>query len=77
MKTLNQILEATKNAHKDGIYGIDACKESILSNLETDKKYNIQSSLYTKLEEYVDKANKNWMFNENMVQACWQLINNK
>ena len=75
MKTLQELLKQTKGAKKEGIFGIDACKESIRSTIELDAKQGKKTSLYTLLEEYVDRANKDIFFNSNMVQACWQLIN--
>lgn len=75
MKTLQELLKQTKSAKKEGIFGIDACKESIRSTIELDAKQGKKTSLYTLLEEYVDRANKDIFFNSNMVQACWQLIN--
>lgn len=48
MKTLEQILKATEKASKNGMFGLDACKESIKSQIEMDKKYfNKETSLYT------------------------------
>ena len=78
MKTLQQILEI-ENARRNenGAYGIEECKKSIRSALELDAKYNIQSSLYTYLEQYVKRANDDIFFNKAMVLACWELINNK
>lgn len=76
MKTLEQILKATEKASKNGMFGLDACKESIKSQIEMDKKYfNKETSLYALLEEFVKRANKDVFFNSNMVRACWELIN--
>lgn len=78
MKTLEQILKETEKASRNGIYGIDACKESIKEMCETVKKVYGESAelnLYSKLEEYVKKVNDDVFFNNNMVRACWELIN--
>lgn len=71
MKTLQQILNATKKAPRDGEFGLDACKDYIIS-------YSLPAEngdLYALLGKYVERANKDVFFNPNMVQACWQLIN--
>lgn len=83
MKTLEQIIENERvHAHKGGEYGLDACKESILSTVKTNKMLNERSgkqtyptSLYVLLESYVDRANYDPFFNSAMVLACWELIN--
>ena len=74
MKTLEKILESEKkNRVEDGAFGIKACKESIINI-----KINLQNkSLYQVLEEYVERANKDIMFNKRMILACWELIGNK
>ena len=69
-RALQQILEDTKNASKSGMFGLDACKEAIIFDRDFFHK-----SLYQQLEEYVKRANNEPLFNDNMVQACWQLIN--
>ena len=70
-KTLEQILENEK-AHRveGGDYGVNACKDSI----RMTAKYT-QKSLYQLLEEYVQRANADVFFNDRMVLACWELIN--
>lgn len=74
MKTLEQILEHEKKIRKeDGDFGINACKEFI-NDIEITLNHK---SLYQVLEEYVEKANKDIMFNKRMILACWELINNK
>ena len=74
-KTLEQILEYEKaHRHEDGIFGINACKESIESNLEY-KQMPRDKALYEMLAHYVFQANTNVFFNQAMVLACWELIN--
>ena len=59
MKTLEQIIEKEKSRrNENGDFGIKACKESILSSLEIDKKYGHHTSLFTYLEKYVTRANE-------------------
>lgn len=71
MKTLEQILETEKSTRNEmGIFGIDACKESILFT----KEY-FGHSFYVQLELYVNRANNDLFFNKAMVLACWELIN--
>lgn len=84
MKTLEQILKETAKAKNDGEYGINACKESIKGDIAFKKQY-MQSYkgmseteiLYILLFVYVGKVNESPFFNSNMVQACWQLINER
>lgn len=77
-KTLEQILEQEKaRRHENGNFGIKACKELIKADCEAVKKYYGESAelnLYSRLEEYVKKANKDIFFNNTMVLACWELI---
>lgn len=69
--TLEKILEKEKaRRQEEGIFGIKACKESIKFQVEFFKE-----SLYKQLEEYVERANKDVLFNQAMVLACWELIN--
>lgn len=69
--TLEEILEKEKaNRHSDGMYGINACKESI-----NFSKKQLGQSYYMQLEEYVKRANEESFFNRAMVLACWELIN--
>ena len=84
MRTLQQIIKKENKTRKEsGAFGIKACKESIIkqinSNIEMNKKYNynLPVSLYVLLEEYVERANNDVFFNDAMVLACWELINNK
>ena len=73
MKTLEEILEHEKQHRVTaGMYGVDACKESIIWRAKTTNK-----SLYALLEEYVNNANESVFFNNAMVLACWELINEK
>ena len=70
-KTLEQLLESERKYRKeDGSFGIKACKESIMFDVEFNKK-----DLYTLLKEYVERANNDILFNKAMVLACWELIN--
>lgn len=83
MKTLKQIIEKEQQHRvEDGAFGIKACKESILEEIERNKKWNKEcesnefpTSLYMLLEKYVKRANESWFFNDAMVLACWELIN--
>jgi hypothetical protein len=71
MKTLEQIIiKEKKNRTENGMFGIKACKESIIFDRDFRKK-----SLYQQLEEYVKRANEDIFFNDAMVLACWELIN--
>lgn len=71
MKTLEQIIEKEKkNRKENGMFGIKACKESIIYERDVFHK-----SLYQQLEEYVKRANEDVLFNDAMVLACWELIN--
>ena len=76
-KSLEQILEREKaHRHEDGDYGIAECKRSIKYQIEFEKKYNkVELSLYSLLERYVRRANEDTLFNDAMVLACWELIN--
>ena len=64
------IMNERKRRSENGIFGIRACKKSIL---EWQECHNC--SLYILLEEYVNRANKDPLFNKAMVLACWELIN--
>lgn len=78
MKTLEQIIKEEKNVRiEGGDFGINACKESIILELETAKKYNQPKTLYTLLEKFVKRANEDVFFNSRMVLACWELINER
>ena len=69
--TLQQIIEKeTARRHEGGDFGITACKESIERKVKLFNK-----SLYELLEEYVKRANEDIFFNDAMVLACWELIN--
>ena len=81
MKTLEEILKRTENASINGIYGINACKESIKHTIKTNIKFNahfgvkhLAENYQTLLFEYIEKANKDIFFNENMVRACYELM---
>ena len=70
-KTLEEIIKYEKeHRHEDGMFGIKACKESVIFTRDFLKK-----SLYQQLEEYVKRANEEPLFNDAMVLACWELIN--
>lgn len=69
--TLEQIIEREKaNRVEGGAFGIDACKESILWDVE-----HLHNNLYKLLGEYVERANNDVFFNKTMILACWELIN--
>lgn len=69
--TLKEIIaKEEKRDSKKGMFGIDACKESIKWDLEHSGK-----NLYTLLGEFVERANKDAFFNTTMVYACWLMIN--
>lgn len=69
--TLEQIIEKEKaNRCEGGSFGIKACKEAILFDIKLRK-----CSLYEMLETYVKLANEDVFFNNRMVLACWELIN--
>ena len=71
MKTLEQILDYEKKNRKEGgDFGVTACKDSIKHTM----KYTGRS-LYQLLEEFVRRANEDIFFNDRMVLACWELIN--
>lgn len=71
MKTVEQIIEEERKCRcEDGDYGIRECKDSIRISLKWTNK-----SLYQLLELYVERANKDILFNNRMVLACWELIN--
>lgn len=70
-KTLEELIMTEKERRTEGgIFGIQACKESILFDVEFFHK-----DLYILLKEYVDRANNDILFNKAMVLACWELIN--
>lgn len=70
-RTLAQIIEKEKaNRTEGGSFGITACKESIMFDVNFFKK-----DLYQLLKEYVQRANEDIFFNRAMVLACWELIN--
>lgn len=70
-KTLEQIIESEKkHRHEEGQFGIKACKESIQFKIDYFGK-----NLYTLLGELVERANTENGFNETMVLACWEMIN--
>ena len=80
MKTLEQILKETKNAKKDGEYGIDACKKAILEDVAVRMQVqhvSKQDALYDFLKCSVNRVNDSVFANPKMVQACWQLINER
>ena len=74
MMTLEQIIVSESNAPKGGQFGLDACRQSILSQLEIAEKYGDNKTLKTMLDEFVNRANNERFFNKTMVLACWQLI---
>ena len=69
--TLEKIIKIEKARRiEDGDFGINACKEAVLFQKETEHK-----SLYLILEEYMKRAKEDIFFNKTMVLACWELIN--
>lgn len=69
-KTLAEIIEREMACRVEGgCYGITACKESILWYEAHGR------SFFQQLEEYVERANEDVLFNKRMVLACWELIN--
>lgn len=69
--TLQQIIEKEQSKRtENGDFGIKACKEHILWEVEHLKK-----NMYVLLGEYVERANNDVFFNRAMVLACWELIN--
>ena len=69
--TLEQIITKEKaRRSEEGLFGITECKASI----RFDAAYS-HESLYQLLEKYVQRANEDAFFNEAMVLACWELIN--
>ena len=58
---------------ENGAFGIKECKKAIK---EVSVRY-FHKSYYELLEEYVERANNDVMFNTQMILACWELINNK
>lgn len=84
MKTLEQILKETAKAKNDGEFGINACKDAIRDDIARKRnfigpyvKMSDMEILYILLYTYVRKKNESPFFNSNMVQACWQLINER
>lgn len=81
--TLEKIIERERfNRNVNALYGVDACKESILNEINRHKAWNkehnnnrFNTSLYVLLEKYVKLANEDIFFNKTMVLACWELIN--
>lgn len=68
--TLEQIIKKEKKMRETGgLFGVDACKETIKFYVEQGQ------SLYQQLEDYVKRANEDIFFNKTMVLACWELIN--
>ena len=69
--TLEQIITHEKaRRSEDGMFGIAACKESVIFYRD-----HLNRSLFQQLEEYVNRANTDIFFNKAMVLACWELIN--
>ena len=81
MKTLESILKKTEHASLQGIYGINACKRRIKETISYNIKFNthfgvkhLAEDYKTLLFEYVENANRDIFFNENMVRACYELM---
>lgn len=80
MKTLKDILKATKNAPQKGDFGIVACKQAINDAVDDRlKRFNEtrENALFALLQGYLDRSRNSVFFNDNMIQACWQLINER
>lgn len=81
MKTLEQILEKTKNAPRGGDFGLDACIESVERQVTYEelerKKMSRDEALYELLGEYVGRANTDIFFNDVMVRGVWEVINGR
>lgn len=82
--TLEEILKDKSNHYEDGIFGLKACRGSIVKDIERHKEWNLiyqtdkyPTNLYVLLEEFVNRANSDILFNKSMVVACWQLINGR
>lgn len=74
--TLEQLLEAGKNAPRNGEFGITSCKKSIKAFIEMRKRQGKEMSLYELLGVYVERAKTiDEVYNATMVYACWELIN--
>lgn len=76
MKTLEEIL-AYEKAHRneDGPFGIAACKASIESTLKfVFNGAPRDEALKTLLVHYVAQSNYNIFFNNAMVLACYELL---
>lgn len=61
MKTLEQILEKTKNAPRGGDFGLDACIESVERSASYEEQERTKKDrdelLYDLLRKYMHKAN--------------------
>lgn len=83
MITLQEILEKENKTRKeDGKFGIKDCKQSIVDYINTNKYYNnlydtdkFETDLNNLLDYYVKLANHDTYFNQTMVLACYELIN--
>ena len=83
MKTLEEILSKEKEHRcENGIFGITACKESIKAevNFRTKKEIvnrelNGYTILFDLLGEYLERAQNDVFFNNAMILACWEMIN--
>ena len=69
--TLEQLIEREKTQRcEGGAFGIAECKDSIRWTLAHTTR-----TLYSLLEDYVQRANEDPFVNKAMVLACWELIN--
>jgi len=72
--TLEEIIcKERKNRHEGGIFGVKACKESVLN----DEKIHNNITLDELLNCYVKRANDDIFFNKTMVLACYELISER
>lgn len=81
MKTLEQILEKTKNAKRGGDFGLDACIESVERQIAYEEQERTKKSrdelLYDLLRDYMYRANYDIFFNDIMVRGVWEVINGR
>ena len=73
--TLEQIInQERENRSENGDFGIKACKEAVKDDIAFSDKYNRGETLFTLLEKYYKRTDDPF-FNDAMVLACWELIN--
>lgn len=67
-KLFEIIEKERRNRHEGGLFGVAACKSSILSEVSRGE------DLLNLLDTYVSRSVKDPFFNRAMVLACWELI---